>query len=91
MLITHPVCECNAAVVLYRIFSESCCGIGDTAGTLHQVMVRGIEQGNFVLDDSDRVEFLHEKVRCDWVDRDNVLRFFGSREGAAREAFSGVS
>ncbi|GEM_PF-3275952 len=54
-------------------------------------MVRGIEQGNFVLDDSDRVEFLHEKVRCDWVDRDNVLRFFGSREGAAREAFFGVS
>ncbi len=30
----------------------------DTPGTLHHVMVRGIEQGSIVPDDSDRVEFL---------------------------------
>ncbi|ABL66207.1 conserved hypothetical protein [Chlorobium phaeobacteroides DSM 266] len=30
----------------------------DTQGTLHHVMVRGIEQGSIVRDDSDRVEFL---------------------------------
>jgi len=30
----------------------------DTPGTLHHVMVRGIEQGSIVHDDSDRVEFL---------------------------------
>ncbi|ABL66222.1 protein of unknown function DUF1568 [Chlorobium phaeobacteroides DSM 266] len=30
----------------------------DTPGTLHHVMVRGIEQGSIVRDDSDRVEFL---------------------------------
>jgi len=30
----------------------------DTPGTLHHVMVRGIEQGSLVRDDSDSVEFL---------------------------------
>ena len=30
----------------------------DTPGTLHHVMVRGIERGNIFLDDTDRVEFL---------------------------------
>jgi len=30
----------------------------DTPGTLHHVLVRGIEQGSIVRDDSDRVEFL---------------------------------
>ena len=30
----------------------------DIPGTLHHVMVRGIEQGSIFRDDSDRVEFL---------------------------------
>jgi len=31
----------------------------DAPGTLHHVMVRGIEKGSIVRDDSDRTEFLH--------------------------------
>jgi hypothetical protein len=75
----------------------------DAPGTLHHVIVRGIERRAIVDDDKDREDFVtrmdrykwcgHSVImnRCQspWQDRRYVLKWFGRKERDAKKSYRG--
>ena len=57
----------------------------DTSGMLHHVMVRGIEQGSIVRDNSERVEFLRRYLPGHGLEAAPVGRSVGRKQLSAPE------
>jgi hypothetical protein len=59
----------------------------DAPGTLHHVMIRGIERSLIFKDDQDRQDFIEQKSENTLIDKEETLLYFSKRLNRAVKAY----